>query len=47
MTLDEKIALIHGSGEDPSTNQGQAGYLAAILAWGFRRYDWPMGLRAF
>ena len=47
MTLDEKIALIHGSGEDPSTNQGQAGYLAPIPRLGIpslRLADGPPGV---
>jgi len=30
MTLDEKIAMIHGTGEDASTDQGEAGYLPGI-----------------
>ncbi len=30
MTLAEKVALIHGTHEDPATYQGQAGYLAGI-----------------
>lgn len=47
MTLDEKIALIHGSGEDPSTNQGQAGYVAPIPRLGIpslRLADGPPGV---
>ncbi len=47
MTLDEKIALVHGSGEDPSTNQGQAGYLAGIPRLGIpslRLADGPPGV---
>jgi hypothetical protein len=30
MTLQEKLTLIHGTQEDPSVYQGQAGYLAGI-----------------
>ena len=30
MTLDEKLALIRGASEDPTTNQGQAGYLTGV-----------------
>jgi beta-glucosidase len=30
MTLEEKLTLIHGTQEDPSVYQGQAGYLAGI-----------------
>jgi beta-glucosidase len=30
MTLDDKIAMIHGTGEDASTYQGQAGYLPGV-----------------
>ena len=30
MTLEEKLALIHGTHEDPAVFQGQAGYLAGI-----------------
>lgn len=30
MTIDEKLSMIHGAVEDPSTYQGQAGYLPGI-----------------
>jgi beta-glucosidase len=47
MTLEEKIALIHGTNEDPATFQGQAGYLAGIPRLGipFLRFaDGPPGV---
>jgi beta-glucosidase len=47
MTLDEKIAMIHGTGEDASTSQGQAGYLAGIKRLGIppmRLADGPPGV---
>ena len=47
MTLDEKIAMIHGVGEDASTYQGQAGYLPGIKRLGIppmRFADGPPGV---
>jgi beta-glucosidase len=47
MTLDEKIAMIHGTGEDASTYQGQAGYLPGIKRLGIppmRFADGPPGV---
>jgi beta-glucosidase len=47
MTLDEKITMIHGSGEDASTYQGQAGYLPGIKRLGIppmRFADGPPGV---
>lgn len=47
MTLDEKIAMIHGTGEDASTNQGEAGYLPGIKRLGIppmRFADGPPGV---
>jgi beta-glucosidase len=47
MTLDEKIAMIHGTGEDASTYQGQAGYLPGIRRLGIppmRFADGPPGV---
>ena len=47
MTLAEKISLIHGTHEDPSTYQGQAGYLAGIPRLGIpalRFADGPPGV---
>jgi beta-glucosidase len=47
MTLDEKIAMIHGAGEDVSTYQGQAGYLPGIKRLGIppmRFADGPPGV---
>lgn len=47
MTLDEKITLVHGTGEDPSTNQGQAGYMPGIPRLGIpslRLADGPPGV---
>ncbi len=46
MTLDEQIAMIHGTGEDASTYQGQAGYLPGIKRLGIppmRFADGPPG----
>jgi beta-glucosidase len=47
MTLDEKISMIHGAGEDASTYQGQAGYLSGIKRLGIppmRFADGPPGI---
>jgi beta-glucosidase len=47
MTLDEKIAMIHGNGEDAATNQGEAGYLPGIQRLGIppmRFADGPPGI---
>lgn len=47
MTLDEKIAMIHGTGEDASTDQGEAGYLPGIKRLGIppmRFADGPPGV---
>ena len=47
MTLDEKIAMIHGTGEDNSTYQGQAGYLPGMKRLGIppmRFADGPPGV---
>ncbi|MGO9336971.1 MAG: glycoside hydrolase family 3 protein [Terracidiphilus sp.] len=47
MTLDEKIAMIHGTGEDASTYQGEAGYLPGIKRLGIppmRFADGPPGV---
>ena len=47
MTLDEKIDMIHGTGEDARTNQGQAGYLPGIPRLGIppmRFADGPPGV---
>ena len=47
MTLDEKIAMIHGTGEDASTSQGVAGYLPGIKRLGIppmRFADGPPGI---
>jgi len=47
MTLDEKIAMIHGTGEDAATYQGQAGYLPGIKRLGIppmRFADGPPGI---
>lgn len=47
MTLEEKIGLLHGSGEDASTYQGQAGYLAGVPRLGIpslRLADGPPGV---
>jgi len=46
MTLQEKLTLIHGTQEDPSVYQGQAGYLAGIPRLhipGLRFADGPPG----
>jgi beta-glucosidase len=47
MTLEEKIAMIHGAQEPAATNQGQAGYLPGIPKLGIpslRMADGPPGL---
>src|SRR5258708_7255567 len=47
MTLQEKMALIHGTHEDPVVYQGQAGYLAGIPRLGIpglRFADGPPGV---
>lgn len=47
MTLQEKIALIHGALEDPAVYQGQAGYLAGVPRLGIpglRFADGPPGV---
>ena len=47
MTLEEKMALIRGASEDPSTNQGQAGYLRGVPRLGIppiRMSDGPPGV---
>src|ERR1035437_7212240 len=47
MSLDEKIAMIHGTGEDASTDQGEAGYLPGIKRLGIppmRFADDPPGV---
>ena len=47
MTLEEKLTLIHGTQEDPSVYQGQAGYLAGIPRLhipGLRFADGPPGV---
>ena len=47
MTLDEKIAMIHGTGEDASTYQGEAGYISGIKRLGIppmRFADGPPGV---
>jgi beta-glucosidase len=47
MTLDEKLALIHGTHEDPAVYQGQAGYLSGIPRLnipGLRLADGPPGV---
>jgi beta-glucosidase len=47
MTLDEKIALIHGATEAPSSYQGQAGYLPGVARLGIaplRLADGPPGV---
>lgn len=46
MTLNEKLTLIHGTQEDPSVYQGQAGYLAGVPRLGIpglRMADGPPG----
>jgi len=47
MTLQEKIAMLHGGDEDPATYQGQAGYLAGVPRLGIpslRFADGPPGV---
>jgi beta-glucosidase len=47
MTLEEKLALIHGTQEDPATYQGQAGYVAGVPRLGIpgmRFADGPPGV---
>ncbi len=47
MTLAEKISMIHGSPEDPSTSQGQPGYVAGVPRLGIpplRLVDGPAGV---
>jgi beta-glucosidase len=47
MTLEEKLTLMHGTKEDPSVYQGQAGYLAGIPRLhipGLRFADGPPGV---
>jgi beta-glucosidase len=47
MTLAEKISMIHGSPEDPSTSQGQPGYVAGVPRLGIRPLrlvDGPAGV---
>jgi beta-glucosidase len=47
MTLQEKLALIHGTHEDPAMYQGQAGYLAGVPRLGItglRFADGPPGV---
>ena len=47
MTLQEKLTLIHGTQEDPTVYQGQAGYLAGIPRLGIpglRFADGPPGV---
>jgi beta-glucosidase len=47
MTLDEKLTILHGTAEDPSTYQGQAGYLAGVPRLGIppvRFADGPPGV---
>lgn len=47
MTLEEKIAMIHGAPEDPATDQGQAGYLPGLARLGIpslRFADGPPGV---
>lgn len=47
MTLEEKLALIHGTKEDPAVYQGQAGYLAGVPRLGIpglRFADGPPGV---
>lgn len=47
LTLEEKIGLLHGSGEDASTYQGEAGYLAGVPRLGIpplRLADGPPGI---
>ncbi|MGB6690375.1 MAG: glycoside hydrolase family 3 C-terminal domain-containing protein [Terracidiphilus sp.] len=47
MTLEEKLTLIHGTREDPSVYQGQAGYMAGVPRLGIpglRFADGPPGV---
>jgi beta-glucosidase len=47
MTLEEKLTLVHGTQEDPTVYQGQAGYLAGIPRLGIpglRFADGPPGV---
>jgi beta-glucosidase len=47
MTLEEKLTLIHGTQEDPTVYQGQAGYLAGVPRLhipGLRFADGPPGV---
>ena len=47
MTLDEKISMIHGTGEDAATYQGEAGYLPGVARLGIppmRFADGPPGV---
>lgn len=47
MTIDEKISMLHGAAENPSTYQGQAGYLPGVPRLGIssmRFADGPPGL---
>ncbi|MDR3736976.1 MAG: glycoside hydrolase family 3 C-terminal domain-containing protein [Acidobacteriaceae bacterium] len=47
MTLEEKVALIHGTQEDPAVYQGQAGYLSGVPRLGIpglRFADGPPGV---
>lgn len=47
MTLDEKIAMVHGTGEDAASYQGEAGYLPGIPRLGIppmRFADGPPGI---
>ena len=47
MTLEEKLALIHGTHEDPAVYQGQAGYLGGVPRLGIpglRFADGPPGV---
>jgi beta-glucosidase len=47
MTIDEKIAMVHGAPEDSSTYQGQAGYVPGIPRLGIpslRMADGPPGV---
>jgi beta-glucosidase len=47
MTLDEKIAMLHGVGEDAVTDQGEAGYLPGVKRLGIppmRFADGPPGV---
>jgi beta-glucosidase len=46
MTLDEKIAMVLGTSEDPSTYQGPAGYLAGIPRLGIPSLRLADGLGA-